>query len=117
MFAVKEIMIETAESLREDSFHFGYVDPLDSHEARELVEAREGFAGAGEEDKAADRLIEPVDRVKKDVARLAVLFFHPRLGISFERVAAYFIGLREQARRLVGNKQMIIAKDDFRFFV
>lgn len=112
VLGVDEIVVEAPLFLGENSFDFRHIKALDFLIARLLVKTAESLAGAGKKDKTANRFVEAVNRMEENSARFVVLGLDPSFGKGFERIAARFIGLREKARWLLGDQEVVIAVND-----
>ena len=84
--------------------------------AEHLVEPCQGLAGAGKDDDATHRAVEPMNDTKEDGARLGVGF----LDVLFHHVAqggvASLVALYDFSRLLVDNDDVVVFVENFHLF-
>jgi len=105
-------VLETARGRRRPAGDDGPVELRHLALALAGVQPAEGFAGAGEEDYAADRAVDAVDGFQEDGPGLVEGLLDPCLGAALEAVVVGVRGLGHQPRRLVDGQEVVIDVED-----
>ena len=84
---------------------------MDLAVGKHLVEAGEGFAGAGKDDEAADGTVEAMDHAEEDLAGLLVFLLDVLLHDVRERAVAGLVALHDLAALLVDDDDVVVFVD------
>ena len=86
----------------------GPVDLMHVAVSEHVVEAREGFGGAGEHDKSEYRTVESVDYSKEYIAWFGVGFLYVCLDLVAERSVACFVSLNDLSRCFGDDDDVVV---------
>ena len=107
----EEPVFQMAFRLRGKVFDYGMVDFATVALLEDFVHAREGLAGLGEEDDAADRTVEPMDDAAEDIAGLLVADLEEGFDLVGQAWVAGLVGLDYLPGELVEREKMVVFVD------
>lgn len=107
-----EVVFEVAFGLRGLVLDHGVVDLAAVALLEDFVHAREGLAGLGEEDDAADGTVEAMDDTTEDIARLAVALLEESLDFVGHAGVASLVALDNLAGALVDGDEVVVFVED-----